>query len=53
MFYVANLSVPGLLLPLITLADILIYIFGPWLWSLGLRYFQNRPSYIAADTERW
>lgn len=43
MFSVANSSVPALLLPLLTLADILIYIFGPWLWSLGLRYLQHRP----------
>lgn len=43
MFSLANLSVPGWLLPFLTLADILIYIFGPWLWSLGLRYFQHRP----------
>ncbi len=43
MFGVANLPVPGLLLPLLTLADILIYIFGTWLWSLGLRYVQKRP----------
>ena len=32
-----------LLLPLVRLADILIYIFGPWLWTVGLRYFQGRP----------
>ncbi len=32
-----------LLLPLFTLGDILIYIFGPWLWALALRYFQGRP----------
>ncbi|MGC1305923.1 MAG: hypothetical protein WA885_01750 [Phormidesmis sp.] len=30
------------LMPLVTLADILLYIFGPWLWTLGLRYFQGR-----------
>lgn len=29
--------------PLVTLADIAIYIFGGWLWTLGLRYFQGRP----------
>jgi signal transduction histidine kinase len=28
--------------PLITLVDIGIYIFGSWLWTLGLRYFQGR-----------
>lgn len=33
----------GLLLPLVTLADILLYIFGPWVWTLGLRYVQGRP----------
>lgn len=32
-----------LLLPLFTLADITIYIFGPWFWTVGLRYFQGRP----------
>ena len=26
----------------VTLADIAIYIFGPLLWTLGLRYFQGR-----------
>lgn len=31
------------LLPIVRLADILIYIFGPWLWAIGLRYFQGRP----------
>ena len=29
--------------PLVSLADIAIYIFGGWLWTLGLRYFQGRP----------
>ena len=28
--------------PVLTLADIGIAIFGPWLWTLGLRYFQGR-----------
>jgi hypothetical protein len=28
--------------PLITVTDIIIYIFGSWLWTLGLRYFQGR-----------
>ena len=32
----------GLIAPVITLIDIGIYIFGSWLWTLGLRYFQNR-----------
>lgn len=31
-----------LVAPFVTLADIAIYIFGPWLWTLGLRYFQGR-----------
>ena len=31
------------LLPLATFADILLYIFGPWIWSIGLRRFQGRP----------
>mgnify|MGYP002776988490 CR=1 FL=1 len=42
-FGFANLSIPGFLLPLLIVADILIYIFGPWLWSLALRYVQHRP----------
>ena len=42
-FGLANLSIPGWLLPAIVLADIAIYIFGTWLWTLGLRYFQGRP----------
>jgi hypothetical protein len=29
--------------PLVTCVDIAIYIFGGWLWTLGLRYFQGRP----------
>ena len=33
------------LLPIFRLADILIYIFGIWLWTLALRYFQNRPLF--------
>ena len=28
--------------PVVTLVDIGIYIFGSWLWTLGLRYFQGR-----------
>ncbi|MBD2058134.1 restriction endonuclease, SacI family [Oculatella sp. FACHB-28] len=31
-----------LLHPVLTLADIGIAIFGPWLWTLGLRYLQRR-----------
>jgi hypothetical protein len=42
-FGLANLSIPGLLLPTIVLADIAIYIFGSWLWTLGLRFLQGRP----------
>jgi hypothetical protein len=42
-FGLANLSVPGWLLPAIVLADIAIYIFGSWFWTLGLRYLQGRP----------
>ena len=46
---IANLpSIFLWLLPLATFADILLYIFGPWLWSMGLRYLQGRP--IAART---
>ncbi len=28
--------------PLITIIDIIIYIFGFWFWIMGLRYFQGR-----------
>ncbi|GAA6615658.1 hypothetical protein [Scytonema sp. NUACC26] len=28
--------------PVMTLADIAIYVFGPWLWALALRCFQGR-----------
>ncbi len=28
--------------PKVKLIDMAIYIFGPWLWTLGLRYFQGR-----------
>ena len=42
-FGLANLSIPGWLLPAIVLADIAIYIFGSWFWTLGLRYLQGRP----------
>ena len=31
-----------LVAPLVTLADIAIYVFGPLLWTLGLRYIQGR-----------
>ena len=31
-----------LIAPIATKADIIIYIFGPWLWTLLLRYFQGR-----------
>ncbi|MBE9046001.1 hypothetical protein IQ255_16590 [Pleurocapsales cyanobacterium LEGE 10410] len=30
------------LAPLITCADIAVYIFGAWLWTLAIRYFQGR-----------
>jgi hypothetical protein len=32
-----------MLLPICKLADIALYIFGPWFWALGLRYVQGRP----------
>jgi hypothetical protein len=32
----------GIVTPVVNLADIAIYIFGSWLWTLGLRYFQGR-----------
>jgi hypothetical protein len=44
-FWATNLSPVGLLTlvnPVVTLADIAIYIFGPWLWTLGLRCIQGR-----------
>ncbi len=50
LFKIINLAVPGWLLPSIALADILIYIFGPWLWSLGLRYIQHRPLFARTGT---
>jgi hypothetical protein len=31
-----------LVAPIVTLADIAIYVFGPWLWTLALRCFQGR-----------
>ncbi|GAP94296.1 hypothetical protein [Leptolyngbya sp. NIES-2104] len=42
-FGLADSPVPASLLPLLTFADIFIYIFGAWFWTLGLRYFQGRP----------
>ncbi len=43
-FFLAELPIGLLVLaaPVITLADIAIYIFGPYLWTLGLRYCQGR-----------
>ena len=32
----------GAIAPIVTGADIAVYIFGPWLWTLLLRYFQGR-----------
>ncbi len=43
LFALANLPLPMMLLPAIGLADMAIYIFGSWLWTLGLRYVQGRP----------
>jgi hypothetical protein len=44
--WVANIPHDWFLLklinPVVTVADIAIYIFGSWLWTLGLRYFQGR-----------
>ncbi|MFM2310958.1 MAG: hypothetical protein RLZZ04_234 [Cyanobacteriota bacterium] len=31
-----------LITPVVTLADIAVYIFGVWLWTLLIRYFQDR-----------
>ncbi|WP_019504840.1 hypothetical protein [Pleurocapsa sp. PCC 7319] len=41
---VANLpqSLWELTAPMVTITDIAIYIFGPWLWTLLIRYFQGR-----------
>jgi hypothetical protein len=33
------------LLSLVTLSDVIIYIFGPWFWTVGLRYIQGRPLF--------
>lgn len=43
-FFLAELPIGLLVLatPVITLVDIAIYIFGPYLWTLGLRYCQGR-----------
>ena len=44
LFYLFNLptTVVRLLTPIVTLADIAIYIFGVWLWTLAIRYIQHR-----------
>ena len=31
-----------LAMPIVTLADIAVYIFGAWLWTLAIRYYQYR-----------
>ena len=42
-FSLVNLpSLTELLAPIITIADIGVYIFGAWLWTLVIRYFQGR-----------
>jgi hypothetical protein len=33
----------ALISPVLTVIDIAIYIFGPWLWTIALRYVQGRP----------
>ena len=45
LWLVASANLPDLLLllPIVRLVDVLIYIFGIWLWTVGLRYFQGRP----------
>lgn len=44
LFNLVNLStdITQLLAPIIALADITFYIFGAWLWTLGIRYYQGR-----------
>ena len=44
LFYLFDVpaSIIQLLTPIITLADIAVYIFGAWLWTLAIRYFQDR-----------
>ncbi|MDJ0589525.1 MAG: hypothetical protein QNJ72_05940 [Pleurocapsa sp. MO_226.B13] len=37
-----DLLIYKLMSSVVTLVDIGIYIFGSWLWTLGLRYFQGR-----------
>ncbi|MDJ0568995.1 MAG: hypothetical protein QNJ53_08090 [Pleurocapsa sp. MO_192.B19] len=37
-----DLVIFKLINPVVTLIDIGIYIFGSWLWTMGLRYFQGR-----------
>ena len=43
-FDLINLPVSTIqfLLPLVTLSDLAVYIFGAWLWTLAIRYFQGR-----------
>ncbi|MEO0835502.1 MAG: hypothetical protein AAFY16_05840, partial [Cyanobacteria bacterium J06642_3] len=43
-FKLVNLptAVTNLLDPIISIADIAVYIFGAWLWTLAIRYFQGR-----------
>jgi hypothetical protein len=38
----SNTFVLTFVVPIITLIDIAIYVFGPWFWTLGLRCFQGR-----------
>lgn len=40
-----NIFLLGLFKPLLILTDIGIAIFGPWLWTVGLRYCQGRAPF--------
>ena len=44
LFSLINLptSLIQLLTPVVTVLDIAIYIFGAWLWTIAIRYFQGR-----------
>ena len=35
-------DLPQILAPVVTALDIAVYIFGAWLWTLAIRYFQGR-----------
>lgn len=44
LFHLVNLptGITQFIAPIMTIADIAVYIFGVWLWTLAIRYFQGR-----------